>query len=156
MIGRNNCRQGEEIVDAGQGAYRYYIPGFTPSTPSTRIALSPLRRLALTPPDLGDWFGQALSRISKSESVYGEFEELARSLPRIKLSPLTSKTQIARFYKSWFDGLASVPLSGRPFALFQDLSKAFVLGRSLPTLPVAEKTARRPERVAQQLMLNCI
>jgi hypothetical protein len=152
------------------GAYKYYIPGLTPTAGVGRIALSPLRRLAIASPGLSGWLGQALTKIIKGEPAYMEFgelsrslpriikelEELSRSLPRIQLAPLGSKTQAARFYKSWFDGLASVPVSGRALALFQDLSKAFVLGRSLPSLPAAEGTARRPERVAQQLMLNCL
>jgi len=152
------------------GAYRYYVPGLTPTAGVGRIALSPLRRLAIASPGLSGWLGQALTKIIKGEPAYMEFgelsrslpriikelEELSRSLPRIQLAPLGSKTQVARFYKSRLDGLASVPVSGRALALFQDFSKAFVLGRSLPTLPTAENTARRPERVAQQLMLNCL
>jgi len=138
------------------GAYKYYIPGLTPTTGSKKVALSPLRRLAVASPGLGSWFGQALTKIIRGESAYTELEELSRTLPRIHLALLSSKTQVAKFYKSWFDRLASVPVSGRALALFQDLSKAFVLGRSLPALPAGEGTARRPERVAQQLMLNCL
>jgi hypothetical protein len=137
-------------------AYRYYVPGLTPTAGVGRVALSPLRRLAIASPGLNGWFSEALTRIIKGEPAYMKFEELSRSLPRIRLAALGSKTQVARFYKWWFDGLASVPVSGRALALFQDLSKAYVLGRSLPALPDAEGTARRPERVAQQLMLNCL
>lgn len=135
------------------GAYRYYVPGLTPTAGVGRVALSPLRRLAIASPGLNGWFGQALTKIIKGDPAYTEFEQLSRTLPRIQLAP---KSQVAKFYKSWFDGLASVPPTGRALALFQDLSKAYVLGRSLPTLPDAEGTARRPERVAQQLMLSCL
>jgi hypothetical protein len=138
------------------GAFRYYIPGPTHPPGSKRVALSPLRRLAIAGPGLVGWFAQALTRITQGDPAYAALQELSRSLPRIQLASLSSKSQVARFYKLWFEGIASVPVSGRALALFQDLSKAYILGRSLPPLPDAEGTARRPERVAQQLMLNCL
>ncbi len=134
-------------------AYQYRIPGPAPSPGKNRVALTPLRRLAVASPKLRNWLSDALMKTQKGDPAYWEFEKLSRSLDQSLLHP---RAQVANFYKRWFDGLASVPLSGRALALFQDLSKAFVLGRSLPTLPADEKTARRPERVAQQLMLSCL
>ena len=70
-----------------------------------------------------------------------------------------ARAQVAEFYKRWLGSLESVSPSGRSFALYQDLSNAYVLGRrfpGLPDLPDDEKTARRPERVAEQLMLQCL
>jgi len=137
-------------------AYRYFIPGLAPPPPRSRVALGPLRRQAFADPGLDGWVAKAISSTVSDEAARSEFSDLAQKLPRLRRSRELSKNQVAKFYKDWFDGLASVPKSGRALALFQDLSKAFVLGRSLPSLPDKEKTARRPDRVAQQLMLNCL
>jgi hypothetical protein len=134
-------------------AYQYRVPGPAPPRAKERIAVPPLRRLAVASPKLKEWLKEALGRISREEPAYSEFEGLSRYLNQI---PLLPRPQASKFYKRWFDSLASVPLSSRALALYQDLSKAFVLGRSLPPLPREEKTARRPDRVAQQLMLNCL
>ena len=40
-------------------------------------------------------------------------------------------------------------------ALFQDLSTAYALGKSLPDLE-DEGTGRRPEAIAEPLMLSCL
>ena len=69
--------------------------------------------------------------------------------------PDRAREQVARFYKAWFSLLAAPPRAGRPLALFQDLSGAFALGRSLPEFE-DEGTARRPESVVEPLMLNCL
>ncbi len=137
-------------------AYQYRVPGPAPSPGKSRVALPPLRREALASEKLDAWIIKALLSIPSSDTAHSELEQLLRNLPRLRLIPDASRGQVAKFYKGWFDGLASVPISGRPLALFQDLSKAFVLGRSLQPLPAEEKTARRPDRVAQQLMLNCL
>jgi len=135
------------------GAYQYRIPGPGPSPAKDRVALSPLRRLAVASPELKRWLSTVLTKIQKGDVAYTEFDELLRIVGQGQPLP---KNQVAKFYKKWFVDLASVPHNGRALALYQDFSKAFVLGRSLPTLPAAEGTARRPERVAQQLMLNCL
>jgi hypothetical protein len=67
-----------------------------------------------------------------------------------------ARWQVAQFYKNWFDKFSALPPSGRALALYQDLSSAYVLGKTLPKLPEEEKTARSPARVAKQLMLNCL
>lgn len=138
------------------GTYKYYIPGFTPTAANKRLAIPSLRRWVLARPELKDWFRNALTRVAGGDAAFSEFEALSRSLDQILRLPIQySRVQLARFYKGWFDALASVPPNGRALALYQDLSKAFVLGRSLPTLPRMEKN-KRPDRVAQQLMLNCL
>lgn len=137
-------------------AYRYYIPGFTPTTASRRLAIPSLRRWVLARPELKEWLRNSLTRMVKRGPSFSEFESLSKSLDQIlRMPPQSSRLQVAKFYKRWFDGLAAVPPSGRALAFYQDLSKAFVIGRSLPSLPRAEKN-KRPDRVAQQLMLNCL
>lgn len=138
----------------GMGSsYQYRIPGPAPSPGKSRAALGPLRRLAVASPGLMDWLRDALKKVAKTDPAFAEFEQLSRSL---RQRPTATRDQVAKFYKRWFDRLESVPPKGRALALYQDLSKAFVLGRSLQSLPPEEKTARRPDRVAQQLMLSCL
>ena len=138
----------------GMGSsYQYRIPGPAPSPGKTRAALGPLRRLAVASPALIEWLGDALKKMAKADPAFSEFEQLSRSL---RQRPTATRDQVAKFYKRWFDRLQSVPPKGRALALYQDLSKAFVLGRSLQSLPPEEKTARRPDRIAEQLMLSCL
>jgi len=66
-----------------------------------------------------------------------------------------SREQVAGFYKRWVDIIARAPKGGRSMALFQDLSAAYALGKSL--MPFRnEGTARRPESVAEPLMMICL
>ena len=68
----------------------------------------------------------------------------------------TTRRQIALFYKEWLDTIERTPEVGRSLALYQNFSSAFVLGKQLPTLPSSSGYARRPERVAEYFMLNCL
>ena len=136
-------------------AYRYYIPG-GPSfhTSKDRFAIPPLRRQAVASSQLENWLKKALIRIPQHENSYAELDDLSRRYRQIRLD---WKSQLANFYKGWFDQLAEVSRNGRALALYQQLSSAYVLGKSLTDLPKKdEKTAKRPERVAQQLMLHCL
>ena len=135
-------------------AYKYYLPG----GPSFRkgkaqIAIPPLKRRAIASPKLETWLKRALAQIPPQETSYSDLAKLLRQYQQISRD---SRVQVAEFYKGWFDNLANVPISGRALALYQQLSSAYVLGKSLPGLPPEEKTARRPERIAQQLMLSCL
>jgi hypothetical protein len=85
-------------------AYQYHIPGFTPTTASIRLAIPPLRRLALAGPELRNWLNKSLSTIPKADIAHSELESLSIILTR----GLTSaKTQVARFYRDWLNSLAS-------------------------------------------------
>lgn len=133
--------------------YQYHVPGVaTPMQKAkTRIALPPLRRLAIAHPGLREW----LAKVPKSDLAYRELHELHRTFDRFMIND-GARSQVARFYKTWFDTIAALPPAGRALALFQDLSSAYVLGKPLHDLPEDEKTARRPERIAEQLMLQCL
>lgn len=133
-------------------AYQYRIPGPAPKPGKDRVALVPIRRLGVASPKLRGWLRLALDKIAREEPAYAEFEELYQLLEKGSFSP---RAQVCGFYKKWLAGLASLPQSGRALALYQDLSRAFVIGRSLPLLP-RDEAARRPDRVAKQLMLNCL
>jgi hypothetical protein len=133
--------------------YRYHIAGGRAQTPNVRVALDSLKRLIVAKPDLANWFSDALKKTPAGDPANTEFATLTTSLTSMLRGD--NRDQICRVYRRWLDTLASVPLPGRSLALYQQLSSAYVLGRSLPELP-EDGTARRPERVAQQLMPFCL
>lgn len=137
-------------IGLGNG-YQYHLPGGTPKAAKRRIALAPLRRWAIANADLQAW----LAGLPKADAALRELRDLASTFSKYNLED-EARGQVARFYKSWFDKIASAQASGRALALYQDLSTAYVLGRPLPALPDDEGTARRPERIAEQFMLQCL
>lgn len=143
-----------QFTGIGMGSsYQYHLPGGVVKSANDRLALSPLRRSAIAAPALRTWLERASSQLAPADPSGAAFSAMAKDFGRISAD---GRWQIARFYKAWFDKFASLPPSGRALALFQDLSSAYVLGKTLPMLPREEKTARSPARVAKQLMLNCL
>lgn len=157
--GLNLILWARDLIDypaIGVGAgYRYLLSGGRPRTPSTRVAVVPLFRRALNNPEFETWLEKSLDRLSPADSAYRALQNLKTRLPRLQ-NNAAARIQIVRFYKNWFDRIADNPPAGRALALYQDLSSAYVLGRGLPTLPVVEKSARRPERPAENFMLMCL
>jgi hypothetical protein len=137
------------------GSYKYNIPGQKLPKGKVRVALKPLRRWGIASPNLRAWLLKTISSLSNDDRVKADFVVLERDLAKLQAQP-NGKLQIAGFYKEWFDRFSSLPQAGRALALFQDLSSSYVLGKTLDPLPKEEGTSRRPERVAQQLMLNCL
>ncbi|HUT87925.1 MAG TPA: hypothetical protein VMY37_00370 [Thermoguttaceae bacterium] len=140
-------------IGVGAG-YQYHLAGGRAQQAKVRLALPPLRRWSRVG-GLRDWLKDALKQIDKSDSAYADFAHLLDNFTTLG-DKQVSREQIARFYKGWFDEIEAAPKAGRALALYQMLSSAYVLGKALPSLPSSEKTARRPERVAEYLMLNCL
>ncbi len=134
-------------------SYQYHLAGGTAFTPATRIAIGPLRRRASVV-QLRPWLEKTLREIGSAHPAYSEMERILRRLT-ILHDPDLAREQVAKFYKDWLNMLTTTPASGRSLALFQDLSSAFALGRTLQEFS-NEGTARRPESVVEPLMLNCI
>jgi hypothetical protein len=134
--------------------FQYHIPGGHLQQGSARVALGPLKRLAVMSPELKQWLTDSLAVVPTSDPSHGQFLNVLRNFERLQSQD--SRRQVAKFYKDWFDRIASIPAAGRALALYQDFSSAYVLGKGLPDLPASEKSARRPERVAQQLMMTCL
>lgn len=141
------------LIGIGTG-YNYFLSGGTIRQPSTRIAIPSLRRRVKVTPNLEIWFDNAMTRLSQSHPARTEFADIKKNLSLFNDSA-RAKEQVAGFYKKWYDGIAAVPSAGRSMALFQDLSAAYALGKSLPPFD-DESTARRPESVAEPLMLSCL
>ena len=138
------------------GSYKYNIPGQKLPKGIVRAALRPLRRSAIASPSLKGWLLETVASLPAGDPIKVDFAALEKDFAKLQVAP-NAKLQIAAFYKSWFDKFSTLPQPGRALALYQDLSSAYVLGKTLKALPDArEGTARRPERVAQQLMMNCL
>jgi hypothetical protein len=133
--------------------YRYHLPGGHTQKPNIRVALEPIKRLVVAKPELADWLAESLKRIPPSDPARIEF--LALSEKFNSLWQGDNRDQICRVYRKWLDSIAAAPMAGRALTLYQQLSSAYVLGRTLGELP-EEGPSRRPERVAQQLMLLCL
>ena len=134
--------------------YQFHLSGGRLLQGKTRIALDCLKRLVIVDADLQVWLGDAIKTVAPTDPAHFEFTTLLSRFSTL-LHANTNRDQIARTYKKWYDSLATVPLPGRALALYQQFSSAYVLGKSLPDLP-EKGTARRPERIAQQLMLACL
>jgi hypothetical protein len=105
-------------------------------------------------PKLKVWLNNASNKLTPSHPVYAELKRIEKQYTLLSHAS-NARYQIAMFYKQWFDSIAASPKTGRSMALFQDLSAAYALGKSLPDL-THEGTARRPEAVAEPLMLSCL
>jgi hypothetical protein len=137
-------------------AYRYHISGGFVLQAKTRVAIPPLRRWAVADPDLKHWLEQALNQLSPVDPAFKEISDLNNGYKVLSKTSEIAREQVANAWKEWFNKIAAIRPTGRMLALYQDLSSAYVLGKQLPELPRSEGTARFPERVAQQLMLNCL
>ncbi len=135
------------------GSYKYNIPGQMLQQAKDRLALTPLRRWAVVSPGLKTWLADTVSTLSAGDPARAEFASIEKDYSKLAAN---GRTQIANFYKTWINKFATLHEAGRALALYQDLSAAYVLGKGLGPLPKEEGTARRPERVAQQLMMNCL
>jgi hypothetical protein len=133
------------------GGYQYLLSGAIHGfQPKARLAISPIRRRTVAAPGLKSWIQKALKGLSNSHPAYPFFKKLD---DRYAYFAANDKIQVANFYKRWFDKIANTPKIGRSMALYQDLSSAYALGKSLSDLP---DSVRRPEAVAQSLMLRCL
>ncbi len=136
-------------------SFRYFLSGGRGNQPKVRIAIPSLRRWVQTSAAFVDWLAECENLLGEDTAAYKELANLSKKYSRLQTQD-ASRRQIAEFYKKWIDEIASTDTAGRALALYQDLSSAYVLGKTLPDLPSDERTARRPERVAEYLMLSCL
>lgn len=141
-------------IGIGSG-YQYLLPGGPARASRNRLMLAPLRRRANYGPPLKNWLDEVAETLSPSHPAHAKFSPIRRQYAALS-DESQARRQVAVNYKQWFDTIATVPKAGRSMALFQDLSAAFALGRSLPRLGPTEKAARRPDAVAEPLMLSCL
>jgi hypothetical protein len=142
-------------VGLGNG-YQYSCAGGIMKAGNTRIALTPLRRLAVVSAELESWLREALKKLAPRDAAYQELKHLLDRFSVFESNKRASRRQVATHYSAWLQSIQNHPPNGRALALYQDLSSAYVLGKGLPALPKTEDTARRPEVTARQLMLSCL
>lgn len=140
-------------IGVGSG-YQFFMAGGHTKQPSAKLAIPSLRRRVGVGPQFKIWLDEAIAKLAPSHAAYAELTNIKKNYTVLS-QPDRAREQVAAFYKQWFDVIAAVPTGGRSMALFQDLSAAYALGKSLPDLP-GEGTARRPEAVAEPLMLSCL
>lgn len=136
-------------------SYRYHLPGGVLMEPKARVAIGALRRWTSSSNALRDWFASEQAKLPPGSPEQNEFRTLQSQYPALLDSKITKK-QVARTYRQWLDKIIAVAPAGRALALYQDLSAAFVTGKMLADLPDETGPSRRPDRVAEQLMLNCL
>ena len=152
-------------ISLGTG-YQYHLSG-SPfrRKGKSRIAIPPLKRWVDVSPQFQEWLRDALNRLSSKDQAFKNLKhvqvELQQELGELQLRDElleqdANREQISLFYKEWLATIEDTPETGRALALYQDFSSAYVLGKHLPTLPASGNTARRPEKVAEYFMLNCL
>jgi hypothetical protein len=136
-------------------ASRYRAPGGMLKQGTNRIAIPPLRRLVTRKPELKGWLSEVLGKIAGNDPSASEFSNLLKQF-QVLADEDTARRQIGKFYRAWIERLENTPPQGRPLALFQDFSAAYVLGKSLHDIPSETGPARNPALIAEQLMGNCL
>jgi hypothetical protein len=137
----------------GVGSYKYYPPGRSPQAAKVRVAVPPLKRLAVGAA-LRPWLQNSLDTLAKSDPVHRDLGSLLKNLAFLQTKD-HAREQIARFYRDWLLKLESIPASSRALTLYQDFSAAFVLGSKLSDFGPPEDVAD-PAIIAKQLMVNCL
>lgn len=140
-------------IGVGSG-YQFFLAGGHAKQPTAKLALPSLRRRVVVGPQLKTWLDAAIAKLASSHPAHAEFNDIKKNYTVLS-QPDRAREQVATFYKQWFNTISTIPAGGRSMALFQDLSTAYALGKSLPDLP-DEGPARRPEAVAEPLMLSCL
>lgn len=142
------------VVGMGTG-YQYISPGGVVHAPKAKVALPPLRKFVPLTNELRKWLLHPEESSDSSGFAPSEFVSLANTLSDLALGAAWRR-QVVVSYRSWMDRLLATPPAGRAFALYQDLSTAYVLGTKLREIPGAKGRERRPDVPSRQLMLNCL
>lgn len=140
---------------AGVGrTFQYHISGGKGWTPKTRIAIPSLRRWAIHGDSLRDWLTENVANYDKKSNSHKSLKAILDDFDNIG-TQTTSRRQVAKFYSEWFASLEDADPASRQLVLFQDFSSAYVLGKTLTTLPSNEQP-KQPERVPKSFMMFCL
>jgi hypothetical protein len=139
-------------------SYTYYTPMSPIQKGRPKLAIPPLRRIAVASPELQAWLEEVLADLSPDDSMYPSLKGLHDQLPLLANKDV-AKDQLASSYKDWIDSITATVPNERALRLYEDLSRAYVLGRRLPRMPKGVLSGdgsagvREPGKVAEQLML---
>ncbi len=140
-------------IGVGSG-YQMLLAGGHARQGEVRLAVCSLRRRVSYTTALLGWLDEAVKTLAPSHPARKELEDIKKRFTALGGRD-SARRQVATFYKQWFQAISDTPSAGRSMALFQDLSAAYALGKSLKDLP-EKGMAREPEAVAKHLMLNCL
>lgn len=139
-------------------AFQYYIPGKPISSGNARVAVTPLRRVAVASPALAAWVKDVIAVKNEKQDArrVRAMHVLLQELPRFYRGGDSWRRQTAKFYSDWIRWLSKTAPSGRALALYQDFSAAYVFGADLPLLPEEEAPGRKPSSVSKLFMSFCL
>ena len=143
-------------------SYKYNIScGVPGGPPVNRVVLSPVKRVVVVEDQLREWLEDSLTKLDNNDTAFFEFNEILRNFSKLKTTRITSLSQTVQSYRNWLKNIENKPKAGRKFALYQDLSSAYVIGSQLKDLPpeavpYASAPIRKAGKVAEQLMLSCL
>lgn len=143
-------------VATGLGAgYHYHAPGLVARRePLARLAVRSLRKRVRAPGSLRDWLAGCLEELDEADDRRPELEELKKRFAQLVHDG--GRRQVASSWRDWFAEVAELSPPSRPLALYQEFSRAYLLGKALPPVPSETGSARKPYQPAQQLMLHCV
>jgi hypothetical protein len=143
-------------VATGLGAgYHYHPPGLAPRRePVARLAVRSLRKRVRAPDQLRDWLGRCAAGLDGEDDRRPELEDLKKKFASLVQDG--GRRQVATVWRDWFAELADLSPPSRSLALYQEFSRAFLLGKALPPVPSETGSARKPYQPAQQLMLHSV
>lgn len=143
-------------VATGLGVgYHYHAPGLAARRdPIARLAVRSLRKRVRAGEELKGWLDRCAAALDAADERRPEIDELRRRFAHAVQNG--GRRQVAALWRDWFAEVADLSPPSRPLALYQEFSRAFLLGKALPPVPTETGSARKPYQPAQQLMLHCV
>jgi hypothetical protein len=143
------------VATALGAGYHYHAPGLADRRdPMARLAVRSLRKRVRAPEELRGWLAHCLEGLDPGDDRRPELEELRKKFAHLVQDG--GRRQVAAAWRDWFVEVAELSPPSRPLALYQEFSRAFLLGKALPPVPSETGSARKPFQPAQQLMLHCV
>jgi hypothetical protein len=143
------------VATAPGSGYHYHSPGLAARRdPMARLAVRSLRKRVRAGDELREWLDRCLKDLDAADDRRPELEELKKKFAQLVHDG--GRRQVASVWRDWFVEVADLSPPSRPLALYQEFSRAFLLGKSLPPVPTETGSAKKPYQPAQQLMLHCV
>jgi len=135
--------------------YHYHSPGLTPrKDPIARLVVRSLRKRIRAGDQLKGWLDRCVDTLDAADDRRPELDELKKKFAHLVQDG--GRRQVATAWRDWFAEVAELSPPSRPLALYQEFSRAFLLGKALPSVPTETGSAKKPYQPAQQLMIHCV
>lgn len=143
------------VATAPGAGYHYRAAGVAVRGEVTpRLAIRSLRKRVRAGEELRGWLDRCVKELDGGDDRRPELDELRRRMPQLVQDG--GRRQVATVWRDWFAEVAELSPPSRPLALYQEFSRAFLLGKALPPVPTESGSARKAYQPAQQLMLHCV